>query len=190
LLRRYEVAAVGIESPAFESVNASAHFALMMFSLEPIFERRKDCVLFDPMTLKIAVTGKGNADKAAMQRFVQIDTMSPRTIDNNEADAYCIARAAARFVECMRGDLRPESLSESEARVFLSRRKQRKRSDGSISIKQVAHAFRENSRWFQFSRVPPGSVSLPDKSEIDKTLLEWLETRDLGLAPPKPLIRI
>lgn len=183
LLRRYNVEAVGIESPAFESVNASAHYALMMFSLEPIFERRRDCVLFDPMTLKLAVTGKGNADKSDMQRVVQLDTASTTVIDNNEADAYCIARAAARFIQCMRGELPPDELTAHEARVFLTRQRRRKKNDGSISVKQVAHAFRENSRWFQFDRVPTGSVSLPDKSAIDKSLVEWLETHD----NPKPV---
>lgn len=176
LLRRYEVQAVGIESPAFESVNASTHYALMMFSLEPIFERRRDCVLFDPMTLKLVVTGKGNADKSDMQRFVQLDTMQSKVLDNNEADAYCIARAAARFTQCMQGELTPDKLSAHEARVFLTRQRKRKKNDGSIGVKQVAHAFRENSRWFQFSKIPVGSVDLPMKSSIDPNLLNYLES--------------
>jgi Holliday junction resolvasome RuvABC endonuclease subunit len=176
LLRRYEVEAVGIESPAYESTNATAHFALMMFSLEPIFARRKDCVLFDPATLKLAIAGKGNADKSDMQRFVQLDTMSSSMIDNNEADAYCIARAAARFIQCMKGELLPEQLTANEARVFLMRQRKRKKNDGSISVKSVAHAFRENSRWFQFSKVPAGSVDLPAKSAMDPGLLAYLES--------------
>jgi Holliday junction resolvasome RuvABC endonuclease subunit len=176
LLRRFEVEVIGIESPAYESVNATAHFALMMFSLEPIFARRKDCVLFDPSTLKLVIAGKGNADKSDMQRFVRIQTKTARTIDNNEADAYCIAHAASRFIQCMRRELKPEQLTPEEARVFLTRQRKHKKNDGSLSVKNVAHAFRENSRWFQFSKVPPGSVDLPAKSAMDPVLIKYLES--------------
>lgn len=176
LLRRFEVEAIGIESPAYGGGPFSEqHFGLMMFSLESVFERRKDCVLFDPATLKMATTGKGTADKSDMQRFVKLDTLSTTTIDNNEADAYCIAREAARFIECMRGELLPEDLSKDEIQVFLARQRKRKKNDGSIQIRQIAHAFRENSRWFQFSKIPPGKVDLPDKSAINPKLLEMLD---------------
>jgi Holliday junction resolvasome RuvABC endonuclease subunit len=175
LLRRYEVRAVGIESPAFGGGPFSEnHFGLMMFSLEAIFARRRDCVLFDPTTVKYMV-GKSTFAKSDMQRFVQLDTMSSGTIDNNEADAYCIARFAARFMEVRAGMLAPEDLSDNERSAFLTRTKKRKRSDGSLSLRKTAHVFRENSRFFEFSRVPEGSVDLPTKSDINSMLVRWLE---------------
>lgn len=175
LLRRFEVEAVGIESPAYSGGPFSEnHFGLMMFSLEAVFQRRKDCVLFDPTTLKHLV-GKSTFTKSDIQRHVQLDTMSTTTIDNNEADAYCIAKFCARFSEVKNGKLRPDDLTLNEKSVFLTRSKKRKRMDGSLSIQKTAHVFRENSRFFQFSKVPIGDVSLPDKSAMNGSLIDWLE---------------
>jgi Holliday junction resolvasome RuvABC endonuclease subunit len=176
LLRRFEVDVVGIESPAFSGGPFSEnHFGLMMFSLEAAFERRKDCVLFDPTTLKYLV-GKSTYGKMDMQRFVQLDTMSSQIIDNNEADAYCIARFASRFMQIRSGRLKPKDLTKNELSVFLTRSKKKKRNDGFLSFKKTAHVFRENSRFFEFSRVPVGSVTLPTKSDINPMLIQWLES--------------
>ena len=178
LLRRYDVEVVGIESPAYGAGPFSEnHFGLMMFSLEAVFERRKDCVLFDPTTLKYLV-GKSTLTKSDIQRHVQLDTMSSSVIDNNEADAYCIAKFAARFFEVKSGKLNPNKLAKNETAVFLTRSKKRKYMDGSLAIQKTAHIFRENSRHFQFSRIPPGSVSLPDKSGISQSLVKWLESAE------------
>lgn len=163
-----------MESPAYDGGPFSeTHFGLMMFSLEAIFEHRKDCVLFDPATLKYLVR-KGDADKFDMQRFVQLDTMNPDTINNDEADAYCVARFTARFLELQAGNLEPDDLQEREKRIFLERSRKVKRA-GKAVVKRTAHIFRENSRFFQFSQIPKGSVSLPNKSQIDESLLQWLE---------------
>lgn len=175
LLCRYSVRVVGMESPAYGSTNASAHYALMMFSLEPIFERRIDCVLFDPVTVKLITAGKGTAGKSDMRRFVQLDTMSSDNISSDEADAYCIAREAMRFVMFMDGKLDSKDLTSGETRAFLTR--QRKRGKGaSAKIQKVAHVFRENSRWFRFSKIPAGKVDLPAKEAINPGLLKYLES--------------
>lgn len=75
LVIRYGVEAVGIESPAYSGGPFSEnHFGLMMFSLEAVFQHRKDCVLFDPTTLK-HLAGKSTLKKSDIQRYVQLDTM-------------------------------------------------------------------------------------------------------------------
>jgi Holliday junction resolvasome RuvABC endonuclease subunit len=174
LLRRFRVDVVGIESPAFDGGPFStSHFALMMFAMEPVFERRKDLVLFDPTTLKYVSTGKSAASKADMQKAVQLDRMSTDLVQSDESDAYHVAMRAARFKMLWGGELLPDSLTELEKKVFLQRvRKPAKAS--SKPVRRVAHVFRQNSRFFEFSRVPEGSVQLPDKSEIRPELLEWL----------------
>lgn len=185
LLQRFPVDTVGIESPAYGGgAFSERHFGLMMFSLEAIFEARKNCVLFDPTTLKFLVA-KGSAVKTDMQRFVQLDTMNTRVINNDEADAYCIGREAARFCLTRLEKLKPEELSPNEQSVFLTRNRKKKLLDGTVSKKQTAHIFRENSRFFEFSKVPQGSVALPDKSAISQELLDWLEPEheDLCLKP-------
>ena len=178
LILKYEIDAVGIESPAYGGGPFSErHFGLMLFSLESVFEARKDCVLFDPKTSKLAATGKGDADKADIQREVQIDTMNPKLMQNDEADAYCIARSAAKFLLLVKGELSPEDLSPSERRVFLERTKKRKVLGKNVSTKKVAHVFRENSRYFLFSKIPYGNVNLPEKSMINQELIDWLENQ-------------
>ena len=175
LLQKYEVDVVGIESPAYGGgVFSEHHFGLMMFSLEAVFEKRKDCVLFDPTTLKF-LTGKATSTKMDMQRFVQLDTMSPSIIQNDEADGYCIARFAARFILTRDGKLPTADLSTNEQKVFLTRSRKLKSATGVNIQKRTAHVFRENSRFFSFSKVPSGNILLPSKSQIDPKLLAWLD---------------
>lgn len=180
LLRKHpDVDVVGIESPAYGGGPfQSIHFGLMLFSLEAVFEARKNCVLFDPVTLKKLATGSGTATKTDMQRRVQMDTMSIAPIQSDEADAYCVARAAARFMMLKSGSLGPGDLEEAEKEVFLEKTKKRKSLTGVREV-NTAHLFRENSRYFEFSRVPVGSVDLPEKTSIPETLLVHLESKPL-----------
>lgn len=176
LLRRYKVDVVGIESPAFSGGPFSeAHYGLMLFTLEAVFDRRVDCVLFDPSTVKLLV-GKGNAKKSDIIDYVQRDLMTSLPLSSDEADAYCIAKFAARFMLLRRGELSPDDLSSGEQRAFLTRSRRKKKSDGSVSVKRTAHVFRANSRFFEFSKVPSGSVNLPNRSDIDPRLIDWLES--------------
>jgi hypothetical protein len=169
-----------MESPAYEAGPfQTIHFGLMMFSQVAVFNRRKDLVLFDPTTLKYLakedpIKRKGLMGKADMQRRVQFDTMDTRVIDNNEADAYLVALYSARFMDLQSSKLAPEDLTPSEHAVFIGRKRKVKTAAG-VRTKRVAHAFRENSRYFKFSNVPQGSVDLPQKGEINKSLLEYLD---------------
>jgi Holliday junction resolvasome RuvABC endonuclease subunit len=177
LLRRFSVDVVGLESPAYGGGHFSEnHFGLMMYSREAVFEARKDLVLFDPTTLKY-LTGRGSqASKQDMQRFVQLETMNPNPIQNDEADAFCAARFATRFMQVREGLLDPDDLSKFEKRVFLQRTRKVKRVLGGSVTKRTAHVFRENSRFFAYSKVPQGDVDLPDKDAINPDLLKWLES--------------
>jgi Holliday junction resolvasome RuvABC endonuclease subunit len=177
LLRRFRVDVVGIESPAYGGGPYDViHHGLMLFSLEAIFMARKDCVLFDPITLKILATGNSAADKTDMQRSVQIDRMCPDLLQADEADAYHASRFAARFNQLRLGLLDPEQLTGDEQKVFLERTKKiKRRSTGLPVIRRTAHVFRENNRFFSFSKIPEGSIDLPFKSNIDPNLLKWLE---------------
>ncbi len=180
LLNRYHVDSVGIESPAYQAGPFQRiHFGLMMFSLEEIFNRRKDCVLYDPATLKLLAREdskkfKGTMGKLDMQRKVQLDTMDAGVIDNNEADAYLVAKFSARLGLLLRGVISPQDLTPSESAVFVARTRRVKTVSGVIT-KKVAHIFRENSRYFNFSKIPPGEVSLPTKSAIRPDILQFLQ---------------
>jgi len=180
LLRQYKVELVGIESPAYQAGPFQRiHFGLMMYSLEAIFERRLDCVLYDPATLKLLAKGdpakrRGSMSKMDMQRCVQIDTMEAQVIDNNEADAYLIGLYSSRLKRLLDGEIQARDLTLSEQRVFVTRSRRVKTLAG-ITEKRMAHSFRENSRFFRFSMIPAGEVSLPTKDAVDPAILKFLE---------------
>ncbi len=181
LLKRYKVDLVGLESPAYQAGPFQRiHFGLMMYSSEAIFEKRLDLVLYDPATLKLLAKGdpakrKGSMSKMDMQHKVQLDTMDPSPIDNNEADAYLVALYAARFKRLRDGTIDPALLEPSERQVFLERTRRVKTAAGMVT-KKIAHVFRENSRFFTFSKIPIGDISLPEKSAIRPEVLEFLDS--------------
>jgi Holliday junction resolvasome RuvABC endonuclease subunit len=182
LLNRWDVQVVGIESPAYGvGAFSERHFGLMMYSLEAIFDHRKDVILFDPSTLKFMIRAGlnekvGMVTKYDVQKYVSLDTMNPKLINNDEADAYCIAKFSSRFYKLINGDLDPKHLSSAEMRVFLSRTKKSKLNN-LLKVKKTAHLFSENSRFYRFSKVPPGSVDLPSKADINPKLLTFLENQ-------------
>lgn len=183
ILDNHDIKAVGIESPAYGGGPFSeAHFGLMMFSLEVIFEKRLDCVLFDPATLKYLAKfdpkKKGIFGKSDMQKFVMMDTNSIKPINNNEADAYCVARFCSRMIDTIDNSLDPSFLSETEKLVFLERTKTIRRPSGVKIVKRTAYAFRENSRFYRFSQIPSGDVNLSLKSSIHPGLLKFLEKNE------------
>lgn len=194
LIKEYPgIEVVGIESPAYDAGPfQTIHFGLMQFSMAEVFLARRDCVLFDPATREFLVRvdpkkKTGKMFKEDIQRYVQLDTLDSGFIDNNEADAYVIALFAARLKELRNGIISPEDLTPSELKKFVLMTKKKKTIFGTRT-KNTGHAFRENSRFYDFSSVPQGSVSLPKKSAIPESItkyLEDLEQKELEIALEK-----
>ncbi len=173
---------VGMESPAYTGAFQVVHHGLMLYAMEAVFYNRRDLVLFDPSTLKSLLRGMtgctGAINKADVQRWVSLDTMDASVINHNQADAYALGFNAARFFSLLGGHLAPESLNEYEAKIFLERTKTVKTLKGPIQ-KNMAHAFRENQRYFRFSQIATGDVKLPAKQQIDPSLVSFLDERSL-----------
>lgn len=179
LLSRFHVDLVGLESPAYGGGEFSErHFALMMFSSEAVFEARKDMILYDPSTVKYLSTGSNQADKAEMQRHAQIMLKSTGNMNADEIDAFWVAHHAVRMYQLKTGIIGPEDLTKEEKRVFLQRVKKRKTSIGTV-IKRTSHLFRENNRYFMYSKVPKDSILLPPKDEIREDIKNWLDMHDV-----------
>lgn len=178
LLTKYEPECVGIESPAYDAGPfQSIHFALMMYCLEAAFEARKDVVLFDPATVKFLAKrkpGKAIFGKTEMISHVKTDIPTLNSIDNNEADAYIVAKYSSHFFRIIQESLDLQDLEENEYKVFLGRIKRHKKGD-SVTHKRVAHLFKENQRYYAFSKVPRGSVKLPKISQINPAIVSFLE---------------
>lgn len=178
LIAKYDPDCIGIESPAYDAGPfQSIHFALMMYCLEAAFEARKDVVLFDPATVKFLAkrkAGKSIFGKTEMINHVKQDIPTLSSIDNNEADAYVVAKYASRFFLLRLSKIEISDLEENETKVFVGRTKTVKR-DNSSYQKRVAHLFKENQRYFSFSKIPRGSIKLPKISQIDPSIVNFLE---------------
>ncbi len=168
IINEYGVCCCGIESPAYGGDPfQTTHHTLMIFSLESMFNNRKDCVLFDPSTVKFlsrtnSICGPRVMDKSEMQRVCQIDTLDSSVIDNNEADAYMVAKHAGRFFSFKKSLIQVSDLNTAEKHVFIEKVKKsiggKKRKNGLI--------FKENANFFLYSNVPIDSVRKSQKDAL------------------------
>jgi Holliday junction resolvasome RuvABC endonuclease subunit len=158
LLDRYLlIEAVGVESPAFGEQWTPGAYALFTMVNEAIWSRRKDVVYFDPVTVKMLAKEdpnlrKGKMFKSDMIEVAKADTGIARW-SSDEADAYHVARATARFWMFLRGDLQEADLTPSEYKAFAKVHTfTRGKREGQTVYRGAA--FKENQRFFRFSLLP------------------------------------
>lgn len=160
LLTKYpEVQCVGIESPPFGESYSEGLYGLFVYVCEAVYLHRKDVVFFDPQTVKRLTKldpsiRRGSMDKGDMVEAARIDSgILKGRFNHNEADAYHVARFAARFWEFLDGVLTEDDLVPSEKSAFY---KSHKFTRGSKAGKTVVTGLvlRENSRFFRFSQIP------------------------------------
>lgn len=149
---------VGVESPPFGERFSEGLFALFLMVNEAVWQRRRDVVYFDPATVKMLVKEDpkrrpGKMFKSDMVNAAVMDT-GIRRWNHNEADAYHLARFAARFWSLMRGAVQTDELTPAEFRAFARVHTfQRGKREG-----QTVHSgtmFKENQRFFRFSALKP-----------------------------------
>ncbi len=148
-----EVQALGVESPPFGELWSEGLYGLYLYVTEAIYSKRKDVVFFDPSSVKMLAkmdpkVRRGAMDKRDMIEAAKVDTTIKRW-NHNEADAYIVARSAARFWEFQKGELVEEDLTPSEKHSFA--RTHRTRS-GLMVRKGLV--FREDDRFHRFSLLP------------------------------------
>jgi Holliday junction resolvasome RuvABC endonuclease subunit len=151
-----DVQVVGVESPIFGETWSSGAYGLFLYVNEAIFSRRKDVVYFDPLTLKFLAKEdptlrKGKQFKADIVTLAKSDTQVVRW-NNDEADAYHIARFAARFYQLLEGEIEEDVLLPTEKQVFL---KQKTITEGfrAGQTQGLGTLYKENDRFFRFSRL-------------------------------------
>jgi Holliday junction resolvasome RuvABC endonuclease subunit len=152
------VAAVGVESPPFGEQYSEGLYGLFVMVNEAIYVRRKDVVYFDPGTLKMLTKGDpavrpGKMFKTDMVEAAKVDTGIKGSFNHNEADAYHIARFAARFFDFVRGQLSEAALTPSEHRAF-ARVHTFVRGKRKGETVRAGAAFKEGQRFFRFSEIP------------------------------------
>lgn len=149
-----EVEALGVESPPFGELWSEGLYGLFLYVSEAIYSRRKDVVFFDPSSVKMLAKAdpkirRGTMDKRDMIEAAKADTTIKRW-NHNEADAFIIARSAARFWEFQKGLLTEEELTPSEKRSFA-----RTRTTRSGRTVREGLVYRENDRFHRFSLLKP-----------------------------------
>lgn len=149
LFREYpDVLYVGYETPPFGEQWSEGLYGLFLFASEAIHASRRNVVFFDPQRVKLLArmdssVRRGTMDKSAMIEAARADTSISKWT-HNEADAYIIARSAARFWGFLSGVVPEEGLTPSERQCFVgSPAKPGKKSSGLVSKADI--------RFFKFA---------------------------------------
>lgn len=158
LIQRYpEIEAVGVESPTYGEQQSEGLYALFVYVNEVMFVRRKDVIYFDPSTVKMLVKvdpsiRKGKMHKCDMVAAAKVDTGVKGRFNHNEADAYHVARFAARFWLFVRGSLTEANLTPSEYHAF-AKTHTFVRGDRAGETAKLGAAFKEGKRFYRFSKL-------------------------------------
>lgn len=152
-----EVRCIGIESPPFGELWSEGLYGLFLYVNEAIWSRRRDVVYFDALTVKLLTkedpeVRHGKMFKADMVALAKADTGIAKW-SNDEADAYHVARFAARFFQFLEGQIEEDVLLPSEKHVF-NRERTFAKGQYAGETHQLGTVFRENDRFFRFSAIP------------------------------------
>lgn len=153
------VSSLGVESPPFGELWSEGLYGLFLYVIESVYVRRRDVVFFDPSSVKLLArmdpkVRRGSMTKQDMIEAARADTGIQKW-NHNEADAYIIARSAARFWEFQKGQLYEKELTPSERHVFTRTTRTR-----TGQVKRRGLVFREDDRFFRFSALTPDDVSV------------------------------
>ena len=152
---------IGIEYPVFNDLWSEGMYGLFLYSCEALREEGADVVFFSPMQVKvhgrlIAGRPKGwKMLKADMVEAAKEDTGGKGRWNHNEADAYLVARTAARFWQLYEGSLVEGDLTEPELKQFMKiHTYQRGKKAGKTERRGLI--FRESERFFRWSQLAGG----------------------------------
>lgn len=151
------VEAVGVESSVFGEQYSEGLYGLYLYVAEAIYVRRKDVVYFDPGRVKLLTKGDpktpGKMFKQDMVLAAKLDTGIKGRFNHNEADAYHIARFAARFWEFMDGKIPQADLTPAELHVFCKEHTYTRGKKAGQTVRTGVQ-FKEGDRFFRFSKLP------------------------------------
>lgn len=153
------IEAVGVESPPFGELWSEGLYGLFVVVNEAIYTRRKDVVFFDPVTIKMLVkedpkARPGKMFKQDMVEAARTDTGIKGKFNHNEADAYHLARFAARFWLFLGDRITLDDLTPAEHHAF-ARVHTFKRGAKAGETEKRGAVFKEGQRFFRYSLIPP-----------------------------------
>jgi hypothetical protein len=156
LVQEVEPDRVGLEFPVFNNLWSEGMYGLFLFTCEALRIEKQDVVFWSPGQIKAHARDslgrpKGwTMHKADMVKAAQQDAGGGRW-NHNEADAYLVARLAARFWLLHDDEIRERELTKNERRFFLDIKKYiRGKKAGRTERKGVM--YREDERFFIWSK--------------------------------------
>lgn len=151
-----QIEAVGVESPSYGELFSSGLYGLFLVVNEAIYIRRKDVVYFDPLTVKMLTKEDPSVRKGKMFKSDMVDAAKMDAggggWNSDEADAYHVARYAARFWELLDGVIDETDLTPSEQLAFVKIHTFTRGVKKGLTVKLGA-VFKENRRFFRFSQL-------------------------------------
>jgi len=156
---------LGCESPVFKELYSEGMYGLYLYTCEGIRTSKRDVVMFSPPQVKSharlflnrpKVDGKvWIMDKPDMVEAAKTDCGDVGVWNHNEADAYWVARAAARFWLHLDGTVPLADLNEVERKQFTDIQTfQRGKRAGQTVERGIL--YREDERFFRWSQSHEG----------------------------------
>lgn len=161
LAQHPDITRLGCESPVFKELWSEGMYGLFLYTCEAMHQAKRDVVFFSPPQMKVharalldrpQVAGKAwIMGKPDMVEAAQMDTGGGGRWNHNEADAYWVARTAARFWSHLDGVTGLEDLTTHEQKQFTEVQtiKQGKRAGQTI---ERGILYREDERFFRWSQ--------------------------------------
>jgi hypothetical protein len=155
-----DIKRLGCESPVFKELYSEGMYGLFLYTMEAIRIARRDVVLFSPpqtktharmfldrpkVAGKVWVMGKPDMSEAA-----QVDCGGLGVWNHNEADAYWVARTAARFWLHLDGVVGVGDLTSAEQKQFTEIRTI-KRGERAGQTEEKGILYREDERFFRWA---------------------------------------
>lgn len=162
-----KITRLGCESPVFKELYSEGMYGLFLYTCEAIRSAKRDVVLFSPPQVKTharvfldrpSLDGKAWVmGKPDMVEAARTDSGGEGRWNHNEADAYWVARTAARFWLHLDGVVPVEDLTLHEKKQFteIQTFKRGKRAGQTV---ERGILYREDERFFRWS-LPDGGDS-------------------------------
>ena len=160
LVREHEIVRAGVEYPVFKDLYSEGMYGLFLYTCEALRTEGVDTVFLSPMQVKAhardflgrpRVAGKlWVMQKGDMVEAAKTEAGGKGSWNHNEADAYWVARTAARFWMLHDGLLQKADLEEAERKQFtLIHTYQRGKKAGETVARGVL--YREDERFFRWT---------------------------------------
>jgi len=155
LIREVNPDHMGLEFPVFNNLWSEGMYGLFLYTCEALKLEGQDVVFWSPGQVK--AHARDSLERPAGWKMMKADMVDAAKDDtgggrwnHNEADAYLVARLAARFWLLHGDEIKERELTTRERKMFLDiKRYVRGKKAGRVERKGVM--YREDERYFMWS---------------------------------------